>query len=121
MEELLERLREKQQEYAEDDGDCLAQFRRAGELQGCSPESALLGMAVKHVVALFDLVRKGEKAKNVVNSEKWEEYIGDIVVYMLILNEMVIDTFPREVKEKSDLVMVKERQATQGMVKKGKR
>lgn len=116
MEELLERLREKQQEYAEDDGDCLAQFRQAGELQGCSPESALLGMAVKHVVALFDLVRKGEKAKNVVNSEKWEEYIGDIVVYMLILNEMVIDTFPR-----SDSVMVKERQATQGMGKKGKR
>src|SRR3990167_5760460 len=84
VEELLERMRKKQQEYAEDDGDCLAQFRRAGELRGCSPACALLGMAVKHVVALYDLSRKSAED---VNSEKWEEYIGDIVVYMLILNE----------------------------------
>lgn len=109
----MERLKQKQAEYAEDE-DALAQFERAGVLQGCGPEMALLGMVSKHIVALYDLARVEELTGWRRSGKRWEEYTGDIVVYMLILGAMVSD---RVLKEKQEPTV----QATQGKGKKGKR
>ena len=70
----------KHTEYTRD-GDKLYSFKRAGEILRCSPERALIGMWVKQVVSIIDIVEDIEKHR------PWEE---DLKSFMM-LNEKITD------------------------------
>jgi hypothetical protein len=66
------------------DGDRLSNFKKAAGLIGDTPESALWGMAVKHIVSINDMIQDlsvGIAAPMCA----WEEKIGDALNYLLIL------------------------------------
>lgn len=72
------------------DTDRLANFKKAGALQGVSPERALLGMAAKHIVAIDDFVHETDK-KCSIPLVQWEEKITDIINYMILLEALVVE------------------------------
>jgi hypothetical protein len=78
----------KADEYAR--GDRLSNFKKAADLLGCTPERALLGFAMKHIVALADFVADLEAGKNQPMS-RWTEKTGDIINYMILLEALLVD------------------------------
>lgn len=70
-------------------GDKLHNFHRAGEILGCYPERALLGMASKHIVSVFDMVDDIEKYQGQrVSYAHLEEKLGDAINYLLLLEAL---------------------------------
>lgn len=80
-------LVEKAREYAPGD-DRFQNFKTAGAYLGCSPEMALLGMLVKHLVALRDFVDVTEKG-GTIPEEQWNEKIGDSINYLVLLDGLL--------------------------------
>lgn len=76
----------KAQEYATDE-DRLHNFKLAAALTQGTPEQALWGFAVKHLVSISDMVKDGEYPKAV-----WDEKIGDAINYLILLRAQVIET-----------------------------
>ena len=70
--------------------DRLSNFKRAAALQQCTPEKSLLGFVTKHIVALYDFVDKLE-AGQVEDLLRWNEKLGDIINYMILLEGLVIE------------------------------
>lgn len=70
------------------DGDCLRNFKVAAELEQSTPEQALLGMAAKHIVSVYDMVHDGGHFP----AEVWDEKLGDSMNFMLLLRAMVTET-----------------------------
>lgn len=89
-------LQAKADEYAR--GDRLSNFKKAAELLNTTPEDALLGMAMKHIISLIDHIQDIRKNK-IASIEVWNEKIGDTINYMLLLNGLV---YERLEQEKSD-------------------
>lgn len=67
--------------------DRLEQFKRAGVAQGITPESALMGMAMKHITKLTDMC----KAPESYDITKWNEVAGDARNYILLLEALIRD------------------------------
>lgn len=63
-------------------------FEVSSALNGTTKEQALWGFVTKHIVSLADMV-KGEALD--YDMPKWDEKIGDVSVYMLLLHAMVAD------------------------------
>lgn len=64
--------------------DRLSNFKKAAGLRGCTPEEALWGMQVKHLVSINDMIN--ELALGVHHPMcQWEEKIGDALNYLFIL------------------------------------
>jgi hypothetical protein len=69
-------------EYADDDR--LSNFKKAAGLRGDTPESALWGMAVKHLVSINDMI--DELSIGICHPlSMWEEKLGDALNYLFIL------------------------------------
>lgn len=81
-------LIKKGKEYSEEGGNRLEQFYRAGATQNITPESALMGMWVKHVTSLSDMCKDPGKFK----IEKFNEKITDIRNYTFLLDALLRDT-----------------------------
>jgi hypothetical protein len=81
-------LGQKASEYAR--GDRLSNFKKAAQLMNCTPERALFGFVTKHIVALSDFISDLEKGNN-QNPERWDEKIGDIICYMVLLEALMIE------------------------------
>ena len=77
-------LRSKAAEYAHG-GDRLSNFKDAAAMNGCTPEQALWGFVTKHIIALKDFIKSGETRP----LEQWEEKIGDIQNYMVLLEALL--------------------------------
>jgi hypothetical protein len=77
----------KAKEYATDD-DRLHNFEAASALIGGTPEQALWGFAVKHLVSISDMIKDAEYH----SEEKWDEKIGDAINYLILLRAQVFDT-----------------------------
>lgn len=77
-------------EYAPGDGDGLINFKEAAILQGITDKEALRGMVAKHIVALMDFIKR-EAVGVAVPQHQWLEKTGDIIIYMLLLECMVIE------------------------------
>ncbi len=73
-------------EYAR--GDRLSNFKQIAHLLGVTPEKALVGLVAKHIVALVDFVNDIDKGV-VQEYPKWDEKIGDINAYMILLDAMI--------------------------------
>lgn len=84
-------LSQKQKEYATD-GDKLHNFHRAGSTLGSSPESALWGFAMKHLISVQDMVQALDPSQLVRSQnsiEQWDEKIGDAINYLILLEALV--------------------------------
>lgn len=77
-------LKEKAEGYSTDE-DVLHNFRVAAGLQGCSVTQALAGMMTKHTVSVYDMVNSGQSYAPAV----WDEKIGDLINYLLLLRVAV--------------------------------
>lgn len=82
----------KANEYASADEDRLAHFKRAGALQECEPETALMGMFAKHLVSVTKMCIAPENEK----PELWLEKITDSINYLLLLRALVEERYGNE-------------------------
>lgn len=83
---IQQTLLRKGKEYAPgDETDRLINFRRAAHLQGINMKQALLGMLTKHTVSVADMIGSGKDYPQ----SAWDEKIGDVLVYMLLLQAVV--------------------------------
>jgi|Deesub1362A_J573_1020465.scaffolds.fasta_scaffold43725_2 hypothetical protein len=89
VEKLNQVLIKKAGEYSRG-GDRLSNFKKAAGALGCSPESALLGMWMKHVISITDLVSDIESGK-VAEYELWDEKITDAINYLILLEALVLE------------------------------
>ncbi len=71
-------------EYCKED-DRLKNFKDAALLNDVTPEQALWGFVTKHIVALKDFIKFPDK----VTRTQWEEKIGDIICYMILLEAIL--------------------------------
>jgi hypothetical protein len=80
---IRETLAGKAKEYAS--ADRLYNFKRAAEIDQTTPEAALKGMWLKHVVSVLDLISgKLERSEHMIN-----EKIGDSVNYLILLEAVL--------------------------------
>lgn len=80
-------LVKKRAEYSEEDGDRLGQFYRAGAAQNIHPAAALMGMAMKHVTSIADMVKNPYKYK----LKQFNEKITDLRNYTILLDALLRD------------------------------
>ena len=86
LEQIRSVLSSKAKEYAHV-GDRLFNFKVAARIHGCTPEQALWGMAMKHLVSVMDLVEgRLEPTPEMVN-----EKIGDLVNYLILLEAVLLE------------------------------
>jgi len=69
--------------------DRLKNFKDAANLIECSNEEALLGFVAKHIIALKDFIHD-QSAFNITR-EQWDEKIGDIIAYMVLLDGLLTE------------------------------
>ena len=77
----------KAKEYAQGNNDRLNQFYRAGEVQCIPPTAALVGMMIKHVTSICDMV----KDPLIHDLIKWDEKVGDLRNYTFLLDALLRD------------------------------
>lgn len=99
-------LAQKAEEYASSKSR-FHNFEVAGRKAGTSPEKALLGMMMKHVVAVDDLVDWIEECPHKLTKEIINEKIGDNINYLILLEGMLLNR--AEHIEKLNSVPLKER------------
>lgn len=95
-------LASKNKEYASDK-DKLHNFKRAGAMENCTPEKALVGMWAKHIVSLLDIVDKidANEAEELVKiclgegltKGMLEEKIGDAINYLILLEALIKERY----------------------------
>ena len=79
-------LKAKQGQYARED-DRLHNFKKIAGFRGVEPEEALMGLVVKHIVALDDFIN--DLPGQVMSMSQWDEKIGDIINYMILLEALI--------------------------------
>ena len=78
-------LKSKAKEYAV--GDRMYNFKRAAEIGRTTPEKALIGMFLKHLVSVLDMV----EGNIVATPYLVEEKIGDAINYLILLEAMMVE------------------------------
>jgi hypothetical protein len=81
-------LENKAKEYATDDR--LHNFRKAAALRGTTLAQALMGMQIKHLVSVIDMVDSGKKYPQSL----WSEKLGDAINYFILLEAIVSECQP---------------------------
>ena len=80
-------LAKKRAEYSDETDNRLEQFYRAGAAQKIHPTEALIGMAMKHVTSISDMVKNPYK----YNLKKFNEKITDLRNYTFLLDALLRD------------------------------
>lgn len=92
LNERLEKIRRvleaKASEYTSA-ADRLHNFKRAAAVLGTTPAKALLGMWVKHVVSIMDLVDEDAGARDDRFYALLDEKVGDAVNYLILLEAIL--------------------------------
>jgi hypothetical protein len=81
----------KAEEYAPNGLNRLSNFDDAANLLAVAPEQYALSLVTKHYVALKDMVMSGTP----LTQEFIDEKIGDIVVYMILLEAIATERLER--------------------------
>jgi hypothetical protein len=89
-EKIVSVLASKEKEYAAGE-DRFHNFNVAGRISDCSPEKALKGMWMKHIVSVFDLIDWADSDPEKLTSDLIDEKIGDSVNYLILLEGMLKD------------------------------
>ncbi len=81
----------KAKEYA-NDSDRLHNFKRAAAMQDTTPEKALIGMFVKHMVSIIDMVDDLAHDRH-SRLETWDEKLGDAINYLILLEGLIVERY----------------------------
>jgi hypothetical protein len=87
VEDLRASLREKAKEYAKE-GDRLWNFKRAAALKRETPERALWGFFVKHIISVADMIDDIDRGVK-TPAGLWEEKLRDVRNYAVLLHGLV--------------------------------
>ena len=71
--------------------DKLHNFKRAGKMLQCTPETALIGMWTKHVISILDIVDKIENEKEYPSRKILNEKITDSINYLILLEALIVE------------------------------
>lgn len=63
-------------------------FNVAARISNCTPEKALWGMAMKHLVSIIDIVDAVDRGEK-VDLNMADEKIGDLVNYLILLDGLL--------------------------------
>lgn len=85
----------KREEYARR-GDRLHNFKRAAALAQNTPEEALAGMWIKHIVSIFDMIDDIKEGKISNDIKLWEGKWNDNIVYTFLLEALVRERLETE-------------------------
>jgi len=91
--QLRDTLESKSAQYSSGK-DKLHNFYKAASFRNRTPADVLMGMVIKHITALDDFVQ----SSNPVPFEQWDEKIGDIIAYMVLLDAIVSESIPTAVQ-----------------------
>ncbi len=87
LEERIDKIRailkSKAVEYATEDR--FHNFKRAATILGESPEDALIGMFIKHLVSVLDIA---QDTSIPAPPGMWDEKIGDAINYLILLDAL---------------------------------
>lgn len=70
------------------DKDRLSVFKHAAALSEETPEQALYGFMLKHIISVTDMIN----SKETYTEELWNEKITDICNYLILLQGLLRDT-----------------------------
>jgi hypothetical protein len=70
------------------DADRLSVFKHAAALSEETPEQALYGFMLKHIISVTDMIN----SKETYTEEMWNEKITDICNYLILLQGLLRDT-----------------------------
>lgn len=91
VEKQLDRIKnvlvKKAAEYNLDE-DRLSVFKHAAALSEETPEQALYGFMLKHIISVTDMIN----SKEIYTEELWNEKITDICNYLILLQGLLRDT-----------------------------
>jgi len=106
IEIIKKSLKSKGKEYAGSNEDRLVNFKRGGEMDRCTPEAALKGYYLKHIVSIFEIINQIDEENKkiglqfVVNPEHlgilWatvEEKIKDLINYPILLKAILKERY----------------------------
>ena len=82
-------LNSKNKEYSRGE-DKLHNFKVAGRMGNVTPEFALIGMFMKHLVSIFDIVNDLRDEK-LPTKELIDEKFTDVVNYMVLLEGLIME------------------------------
>ena len=88
IEKIRSVLQKKAVEYS-GDGDRFHNFNVAAHIVGSTPEKALRGMMLKHLVSVFDLVEWAQTGDERLSEPLIDEKIGDLINYLILLEAML--------------------------------
>lgn len=93
VENRIDRIRKvltaKAEEYSTE-GNRFHNFDIAARILDCTPERALLGMMLKHMVSVFDLVQWAEQDEQRITETVIDEKIGDMINYLILLEGLLL-------------------------------
>jgi hypothetical protein len=81
-------LTAKAEEYATE-GNRFHNFDVAARILDCTPEQALRGMLLKHIVSVLDLIQGAEEVDQ-INAAVIDEKIGDTINYLILLEGLLL-------------------------------
>lgn len=91
----LELLGQKNAEYAEKD-DKLSNFKQAAALKGETPERALWGMWIKHIISIKKIISELDQGK-IPSPQTISEKCTDMINYTLLLEALIQERHPQKV------------------------
>ena len=88
IEQMQKVLSKKGKEYSSVD-DRLHNFKLAAQILNCTPEKALIGMFVKHLVSIFDIITSLTETPVIPSEDFINEKFGDAVNYLVLLEALL--------------------------------
>lgn len=85
---IIDTLRDKAIEYS-GSGDRFHNFNVGARIIGSTPEEALRGMMMKHLVSVFDLIDWATYEDDRLTEVMIDEKIGDLINYLILLEGML--------------------------------
>jgi hypothetical protein len=93
VENRIARIREvlssKEEEYATR-GNRFHNFDVAARILGSTPEQALQGMMLKHIVSVLDLIQWADTKEDMLTAAVIDEKIGDTINYLILLEGLLL-------------------------------
>jgi hypothetical protein len=103
IENRIQRIREvlilKAKEYATEENR-FHNFDVAARILNTTPEQALQGMMLKHIVSVFDLVQGVDTEGDMLTEALIYEKIGDTINYLILLEGLLLRRITNKQKEK---------------------
>ena len=102
LEKRVQKIREVLEAKAEiygSSGNRLHNFDSAARILNCTPEQALQGMMMKHIVSVLDLIEWSETMPVRITEALIDEKIGDTINYLILLESLFLRRI-QEVKKK---------------------